>query len=97
MIIARYEHRLPADYDLGIIRTRGKAPGPQWDAVPELYFKSFLLRESGRFGAAASSYASLYLWRQTEPFRDFLAAAADAPINSFTVVTGSFGRPKIQT
>jgi hypothetical protein len=84
MLIARYAHRLPADYDLGIIRTRAKARGPQWDAVPELYFKAFLLRESGRSGAAANSYTSLYLWRLNEPFRDFLAASADAPINSFT-------------
>ncbi len=97
MIIARYAHRLPTDYDLEIIRERAKARGPQWDAVPELYFKAFLLRESGRYGAAASSYASLYLWRQNEAFRDFLAARADAPINSFTAVTDSFGRPQIQT
>lgn len=97
MIIARYAHQLPADYDLEIIRQRAKARGPQWDAVPELYFKAFLLREGGRFGAAASSYSSLYLWRQNGPFRDFLTASADAPINSFTAVTGSFGRPQIQT
>lgn len=97
MLIARYAHRLPADYDLEIIRQRAEARGPQWDAVPELYFKAFLLRESGRFGASTSLYSSLYLWRQNEPFRDFLAARADAPINSFTAVTGSFGRPQIRT
>lgn len=97
MIIARYAHRLPADYDLGIIRTRAQARSSQWDAVPELYFKAFLLRERGRFGAASNSYSSLYLWRQNEPLRDFLAASADAPSNSFTGVTASFGRPRIQT
>lgn len=97
MIITRSAHRLPADYDFEIIRTRVRARGPQWDAVPELYFEAFLLRESGRCGAAASSCTSLNLWRQNEPFRDFPAASADAPINSFTVVPGTFGRRQIQT
>jgi len=97
MIIARYAHRLPADYDLGIIRTRVEMRGPQWDATPGLYFKAFLLRERDRFGAAANSYTSLYLWRDAEPFRDFLAAPADVPTKSFMTVTNTFGRPQIQT
>jgi hypothetical protein len=97
MIIARYAHRLPADYDLGIIRTRAETRGPQWNATPGLYFKAFLLRERGRFGATANSYTSLYLWRDAEPFRDFLAADPGAPANSFATVTNSFGRPQIQT
>jgi hypothetical protein len=53
MIIAHYGHRLPADYDIGIIRSRAHARGQLWDAVPELYFKAFLLRERGRFGASS--------------------------------------------
>ena len=97
MIIARYTHRLPADYDLGIIRTRAEKNGPLWKATPGLYFKAFLLRERGRFGATANSYTSLYLWRDAEPFLDFLAAGAGAPTNSFTSVTNSFGRPQVQT
>jgi hypothetical protein len=39
MIVAHYEHRLPADYDLGLIRSRAQERGPLWDAKPELYFK----------------------------------------------------------
>jgi len=50
MIIAHYAHRLPADYDIGIIRNRAKSRGHLFDAVPELHFKGFLLRERGRFG-----------------------------------------------
>ncbi|HLH92243.1 MAG TPA: DUF4865 family protein [Xanthobacteraceae bacterium] len=91
MIIAHYAHRLPANYDIGIIRDRAKARGSLWDAVPELYFKGFLLRERGRFGAIANNYSSLYLWRQDDAVRDFLTSGR------FDGVTDSFGRPQIET
>ena len=48
MIIAHYAHRLPANYDIGIIRDRAKARGGMWDAVPELYFKGFLALQTHR-------------------------------------------------
>jgi Domain of unknown function (DUF4865) len=91
MITAHYAHRLPADYDLSIIRNRAKARGHLFDAIPELYFKGFLLRERGRFGAIQNEYSSLYLWRKDEGFRDFLV---DGRTRS---VTDSFGRPQIET
>ena len=91
MIIAHYAHRLPADYDIGIIRNRAKSRGHLFDAIPELYFKAFLLRERGRFGANQNEYASLYLWRKDDGFRDFLV---DGRTKS---VTDSFGRPQIET
>ena len=91
MITAHYAHRLPADYDVSNIRQRARQRGPLWDAVPELCFKAFLLRERGRFSAAASNYSSLYLWRQDGAFRDFLVSGR------YKVVTDSFGRAEIQT
>jgi Domain of unknown function (DUF4865) len=91
MFIVHYAHRLPANYDIGLIRNRAKARGHLFDAIPELTFKAFLLRERGRFGAAASEYSSLYLWRRDEGFRDFLV---DGRTKS---VTDSFGRPRIET
>jgi len=91
MIIAHYAHRLPADYDIQIIRSRAAARGHLFDAIPELYFKAFLLRERGRFGAIANEYSSLYLWRADKGFRDFLV---DGRTKS---VTDSFGRPRIET
>jgi hypothetical protein len=91
MIIAHYAHRLPADYDVGVIRNRAKDRGHLFDAIPELYFKGFLLRERGRFGAIANEYSSLYLWRKDEGFRNFLV---DGRTKS---VTDSFGRPQIET
>ncbi|WP_371422108.1 DUF4865 family protein [Tardiphaga sp.] len=91
MIVAHYEHRLPADYDLGLIRSRAGERGPLWNAVPDLYFKGFLLRESGRFGATTSSYSSLYLWRHDEAFRNFLVKGA------YKIVVDMFGRAQIET
>jgi hypothetical protein len=91
MLIAHYAHRLPANYDIELIRSRAHARGHLWDAVGELHFKAFLLRERGRFGAIASEYSSLYLWRKDEGFRNFLA---DGRTKS---VTDSFGRPGIET
>jgi Domain of unknown function (DUF4865) len=91
MIIAHYAHRLPADYDIGIIRDRAARRGHLFDAIPELYFKAFLLRERGRLGANQNEYSSLYLWRKHEGFRDFLL---DGRTRS---VTDSFGRPAIET
>ncbi len=91
MIVAHYEHRLPADYDLGLIRSRAGERSPLWNAVPDLYFKGFLLRESGRFGATTSSYSSLYLWRHDEAFRNFLVKGA------YKIVVNMFGRAQIET
>jgi hypothetical protein len=91
MIIAHYEHRLPADYDIESIRVRAKARGPLWDVAAELYFKGFLLREAGRFGAIANSYSSLYLWRSDEAFRVFLTSGR------YRSVTDMFGRASIRT
>jgi Domain of unknown function (DUF4865) len=91
MLITHYAHRLPADYDIDIIRRRAKERGPLWDALPELLFKGFLLRERGRFGAIANEYSSLYLWRKDEAFRDLLVSGR------YSSVTDSFGRPAIET
>ena len=89
MIISHYLHRLPADYDIGIIRARAQRIAAEWDAVPDLHFKAFLLREKGRHGVAANAYSSLYLWKREEALRDFLTTGR------FRVVTNSFGRPAI--
>jgi len=91
MMIAHYLHRLPASYDIGLIRERAKARAGEWDAEPELYFKAFLLREAGRFGAIASNYSSLYLWRRDDAVRNFLVSGR------YNIVTDTFGRADIQT
>ena len=91
MIIAHYGHRLPAKYDLEPIRVLTRERAPVWDARPELYFKAFLLREAGRFGAIANNFSSLYLWRQDGAYRDWLVSGG------YRIVTDLFGRAEIET
>ena len=91
MIIAHYATRLPGNYDLGRIRTLTRERAPVWDARPELYFKAFLLREAGHFGAIANNFSSLYLWRQDGAYRDWLVSGG------FAIVSDRFGRAEIET
>jgi Domain of unknown function (DUF4865) len=91
MIIVHYPYRLPADHDLAALRRWLKERGAVWDAVPELYFKAFLLREAGRFGAIANNFSSLYLWQQDKAFRDWLVRGG------YKIVTDKFGRGEIET
>jgi hypothetical protein len=91
MIIAHYGHRLPENYDLEPIRALTRERASVWDARPELYFKAFLLRETGRFGAIAKSFASLYLWREDRAYRDWLVSGG------YRIVTDRFGRAEIET
>jgi Domain of unknown function (DUF4865) len=91
MIIAHYAHRLPVNHDMSLIRARAKDFAPTWDTAPNLYFKAFLIRENGRYGAIANNYSSLYLWERDEAFRNFLVDG------NYKSVTDTFGRDDIQT
>jgi hypothetical protein len=91
MIIVHYGNRLPRDYDLGFIRALTRERAPVWDVRPELYFKAFLLREAGRFGAMANHFSSLYLWRHDGAYRDWLVSGG------YKIVTDPFGRAEIET
>ncbi|ELW9447911.1 DUF4865 family protein [Burkholderia cenocepacia] len=91
MLTAYYVHRLPADYDLDIIRNRVRERGRLWDDTPDLLFKGFLLREAGRHGATENGYASFYLWRNEQAFARFVTDGR------YRVVTDSFGRAPIDT
>ena len=68
-----------------------KQRGAVWDAAPDLYFKAFLLREAGSFGAIANSFSSVYLWQQDKAFRDWLVRGG------YKIVTEPFGRAEIET
>ncbi|MGY4155596.1 hypothetical protein ACVINW_001438 [Bradyrhizobium sp. USDA 4461] len=91
MIVVHYASRLPADQDLGALRRWLQERGTVWDKVPELYFKAFLLREAGRFGAIANNFSSLYLWQQDAAFRDWLVRGG------YKTVTDVIGRAEIET
>ncbi|BCH21743.1 DUF4865 domain-containing protein [Mesorhizobium sp. L-8-10] len=91
MFMMQYTHRLPADYEMGRIRERAGLLGKTWDDTKGLGFKVFLAQERGNRGAVGNSYASLYLWLEDEAAVDFIAD------DRFKAVTGTFGRPAIET
>lgn len=91
MFAMQYEHRLPADYDMQVIRDRVAHRGPLWDDTPGLLLKAFAARVRGQSGATANLYASIYLWKDAESAATLLAG------ENFRTVTDSFGRPQVDT
>jgi hypothetical protein len=91
MLTMQYSHRLPADYDLQLIRRRAAERGPLWDDRQGLACKAFVATEKDRHGANGNLYASVYLWR------DLSAATAFLTGESFQGVIDSFGRPQVHT
>lgn len=91
MLTLHYAHRLPADYDMQLIRQRAAERGPLWDTRPGLACKAFVVTEKDRHGANGNLYASIYLWR------DSSAAAAFLTGDGFQGVIDSFGRPQVET
>ncbi|AWN35315.1 DUF4865 family protein [Methylobacterium radiodurans] len=90
MLVLRYRHRLPADYDMARIRGRVAERGPLWDATPGLGFKAFSVAERAG-GAAGNVYAATYLWL------DPAAASGFLTDDRFRAVTDGFGRPRVET
>jgi hypothetical protein len=85
----QYTVKLPADYDMEIIRRRVHERGAAFDAFPGLVFKAFLISERAA-GATANRYAPFYVWRDTSGTNEFLFGAG------FAALQESFGRPPIE-
>lgn len=91
MFAMQYSHRLPADYDLEIIRQRVAQRGPLWDDTQGLIFKLFALQRRQQHGASGNVYASIYLWSDSDAAVRFLTD------DRFNAVVDAFGRPQIET
>lgn len=91
MLMTQYTFNLPADYPMRTIRERIATRGPQFDRLPGLGWKAFLLRENGVAGATDHQYAPLYLWPSPEAAAAFLAGP------QFAGVAVAFGRPRVST
>ncbi len=85
-----YEITLPADYDMGIIRTRVATRGSALDDFPGLGLKAYCLRERGVDGSLVNQYAPFYLWRTAEGMNSFLWGPG------FRGLSADFGRPTVQ-
>jgi len=90
MIANQYTIKLPADYDMEIIRRRVADTGHRFDDWPGLAFKAFLISERSA-GATANRYAPFYLWNNTDGLNEFLYGPG------FAGLSGSFGRPRLST
>jgi len=91
MLAKQYSHRLPTDYDMGIIRQRATDRGPLWDETEGLAFKAFVAQIRGQNGATGNLYASVYLWLDEGAATDFIMG------ERFQSVIDGFGRPSIET
>ncbi|MFD1151847.1 DUF4865 family protein [Saccharothrix hoggarensis] len=85
-----YEITLPADYDMGIIRTRVATRGSALDAFPGLGLKAYCVRERGVDGSPVNQYSPFYLWRTAEGMNSFLWGPG------FRGLSTDFGRPTVQ-
>ncbi|WP_332847171.1 DUF4865 family protein [Pseudomonas lactucae] len=91
MFAKQYSHRLPADYDMDVIRHRAAQLGPVWDRTEGLLFKAFIAQERGQAPGVSNLYASVYLWSDPLQAADFLLG------ERFQKVLDSFGRPDIES
>lgn len=90
MLAAQYIVRLPADYDMEIIRHRVATRGSWFDGFPGLHMKAFLISER-EAGVPENRYAPFYVWRQPTGLHEFLFG------EGFDALRTSFGRPRIDT
>ncbi|MEU8967865.1 DUF4865 family protein [Streptomyces monashensis] len=87
----QYEFTLPADYDMGIIRTRVARVAHLLDDWDGLGVKTYLLRERGVHGSPVNQYAPFYLWNTVEGMNSFLWGEG-----AFQRTVGDFGRPGVR-
>ncbi|MFE2101478.1 MULTISPECIES: DUF4865 family protein [unclassified Streptomyces] len=84
----QYEFTLPADYDMGIVRSRVARVAHRLDDWDGLGIKTYLLRERGVHGSPVNQYGPFYLWNTMEGMNRFLwGGAFQGPVDDF-------GRPK---
>ena len=89
MLAKQYTIKLPADYDMEIIRRRVRDRGDSFDGFPGLTLKAFLITERAA-GASANRYAPFYVWHDTDGTNQFLYG------DGFAALQKSFGRPLIE-
>ena len=85
----QYTITLPADYDMGIIRTRVATRGSGTDAFGGLGIKAYLIREKNVHGSAVNEYAPFYLWADPAGLISFMFGTP------FTAIIDDFGRPPV--
>ncbi|MER6082125.1 DUF4865 family protein [Streptomyces sp. NPDC001833] len=86
----QYEFTLPADYDMGVIRSRVARVGHLLDDWDGLGIKTYLMRERGHHGSPVNQYGPFYLWNTVQGMNGFLwGGAFQGPVDDF-------GRPRVR-
>ncbi|ANP53171.1 hypothetical protein J2Z21_006865 [Streptomyces griseochromogenes] len=86
----QYEFTLPADYDMGIVRSRVARVAHLLDGWAGLGVKTYIMRERGVHGSPVNQYGPFYLWNTMEGMNGFLWGGA------FQRPVDDFGRPEIR-
>ncbi|WP_030737530.1 DUF4865 family protein [Streptomyces sp. NRRL S-31] len=86
----QYEFTLPADYDMGVVRSRVVRVAHLLDDWDGLGIKTYLMRERGVHGSPVNQYGPFYLWNTVEGMNRFLwGGAFQGPVDDF-------GRPAVR-
>ncbi|KUN22820.1 hypothetical protein AQJ11_25240 [Streptomyces corchorusii] len=86
----QYEFTLPADYDMGVVRSRVARVGHLLDDWDGLGIKTYLMRERGVNRSPVNQYGPFYLWNTLEGMNGFLwGGAFQGPVDDF-------GRPAVR-
>ena len=67
----QYTIKLPADYDMNIIRQRVQKTGHLMDGFEDLFLKVYLISEKSK-GQLFNSYCPLYIWKETNGMTKFI-------------------------
>ena len=67
----QYTIKLPADYDMNIIRQRVQKTGHLMDGFEDLFLKVYLISEKSE-GQLFNSYCPLYIWKETNGMTKFI-------------------------
>jgi hypothetical protein len=91
MIAMNYQIKLPADYDMEIIKNRVRNNGYKTDGFQDLFLKAYLIAEKGQYRNIQNEYSPFYVWNKTDGMNSFLL---DGPFNS---ILDSFGWTQVNT
>ncbi len=90
VLAMQYVIRLPADYDMGIIRHRVATRAAAMDAFWGLGLKAYGIRERSVDDAPVNEYAPFYLWTTLAGMNAFLWG------DGFAGICRDFGRPEVR-
>lgn len=87
MWLMQYRFDFPDHHDMAAVRERIAVIGPDFDSLPGLVQKAFLI--SSHAEGRSNRYAPFYVWQNEQGMRSFLLSDA------FARVCAKYGRPRV--